>query len=234
MPIYACSRITKKRKPGFKFRLTLLYPFPLSISDISFIVSALSLYVAMRVAWDTRFKPPKLVALLSRISVWERGCDSDSVNRTRLMLPTFWIRNLGARPAIISNLRLQFACGEGQTVVARPEGKFLVSMLTQDTNVTFREKDKDIFPIDLDALFTGFCLVADEVWEANYSFQIADDEYQKIHGRVELRIQVYLHGSRCWKTIEKTTFDFENRVIDASKPDMGFLIEMFYPETGYR
>lgn len=207
----------------------------MNVSFISLAASALSLYVAIRVAWDTRFKPPKLIALLSQIRILERRGDPDSSNRVRIMLPALWIRNLGARPAIISDLRLQLACGGGQTVVARPEWKFSVSMLTEDTNHSFHEKGEEIFPIDLDAFFTGFCLVAGEVWEANYSFRIEDDEYQQIHGRVELRIQVYLHGSGRWKTIEKTTINFENRVVDASKPDFkGFDTMFFSPDIEYR
>ncbi|MBV5306473.1 MAG: hypothetical protein J0652_07270 [Desulfobulbaceae bacterium] len=147
------------------------------------------------------------------------------------MVPAFWIRNLGARPAIISDLRLQLAYGEGQTVVARPEGKFSFSGLTEDTNVSFYEKDDKVFPLALDALFTGFCLAADEVWEGNYSFRIEDDEYQQINGRMELCIQVYLHGSGRWKTIEKTTINFKNRVVDASTPDhKGFTTMVFYPD----
>ncbi len=83
----------------------------------------------------------------------------------------------------------------------------------------------------LDELFTGFCLAADEVWEANHSFRIEDNEYQQIHGRVELCIQVYLHGSGRWKTIEKTTINFKNSVVDASTPDhKGFTTLIFYPD----
>ena len=212
--------------------------YDLFIENVGFFslgLSALALYVSIRVAWDARFKPPKLIAVLSRIIVVERPSSPDSPKRIRTMAPSFWIRNLGAQPAIIEDLRLQFACGRRYAIFARPEAKFIFSRLTENSNITYTEEGEEIFPIDIDNLFTGFSLFSGELWEANYSFLIGkEDDYKLIQGNVEIQIQVRLHRSKRWKTIEKTTLDFKNRFSESKNPEKGFTTQIFYPIRAYR
>ena len=202
------------------------------LSIASAIIAFISLIVSISVAWMTRFKPANLITLISRIDIWERNeSDNNSAFGKKILIPYFWIRNLGAKPAIISDIRISIELENGNVVRAKPESEINISTLFEDSNFTFFEKDKESFPIDLEKLFSGFSLTARETWESKYYFYIKDNEYHMLKGKSILKTQVKLFKNDKWKTIDSVSIDFEDRLSERESRDKGYTIRSFRPEA---
>lgn len=78
----------------------------LDAASLSLFISMLSLYVASRVAWDSRFRPCKPVGVLSMFHIAVLQDKITKQQQDFVLLPTMWIRNIGARTLVVDSMRL--------------------------------------------------------------------------------------------------------------------------------
>lgn len=199
----------------------------MDLSTISLIVSIFALAVSGRVAWLTIFKPPTLVTFMSKIIVWELFEDEHPGAPERLFLPTLTIRNLGAKPAVISRLRLRFETQDGEHIDARPESVFNSSMIFESEN-TYRSEGRKSFPLDLDQFFNGFSLLSGELWTDKFAFRINDDKIARLSGQTRVTVQAKVHRSSEWSTLKSTTIDFKDHFSGGSSNEGPISLVFFY------
>jgi len=175
----------------------------------SLIISFISLYVAIRIAWETTFRPAKLIGILSHIiHLSKNGKDEDNTTM-RVIIPKLLIRNVGARTTVIENIRLVFPvdAGGGTNIYAYPESKITLNEIFDNKN-KYSENGKNTFPVDIDGLFSGFALTKGEAWGESYSYLLQGGNHKDISGKLCVSVEVK-ERNRKWKQVEITDIDFE-------------------------
>lgn len=171
-------------------------------------VSLLALYVSARVAWDSRFRPGKLVGQLGTITLWTMQDNSTKKVTDFKLTPDFWIRNIGAKPLLIEDLRLRFATQHG-AFDAYPLG-----VIESDADLTRYIRylrEERIF--DWGKRFIGFGLTAGEVWDKRCVFSIPSAQgsthaswRERIVGSMNVEIAARFQGSSRWKVVICETY----------------------------
>ena len=84
----------------------------MNLNEAAIFIALLSLYVSVRVAWETSFKPAKIVAVMPHCVMWQfsswKGDKPTGDVVSRQMTPYLRIRNFGARHIVIEDLRIKF------------------------------------------------------------------------------------------------------------------------------
>jgi len=195
--------------------------------DLGLIISIVALAISGRIAWLTIFKPPVLVTFMSKIIVWELFEDDQPGEPERVLLPTLTIRNLGAKPAVISELRLQFEASDGGHVDARPESLFTSSLIFENEN-KYQSEGRKAFPINFDEFFNGFSLLSGELWSDKFAFRVPDQGFPRLSGKTKVIVQAKILGGDDWSTLKSTTIDFDDHFNSRSSMEEPISMRIFY------
>ena len=182
----------------------------MNVATLSLIVSFISLYVATRIAWETIFSPPKLVALLSQILIFSKFGDEECTEVMRGIIPSLIIRNIGAKIAIIEKVRLVITPNESRLsqILLYPESIVNVDKMMND-KIKYSESGKDGFPINIDEMFSGFSITSGESWNKSYSYTVPKDQLEKVSDKTRIFIEVK-ERKKGWVRIHSAYVNFND------------------------
>jgi hypothetical protein len=160
---------------------------------ISATIALSSLCVWASVAWKTTFRPAQLVGLLSSLAIFRLQQLGSGPLSDVVFVPLIWIRNLGARPAVVEDVRLRFTGEGGRRIYSYP-GYTLTKedALKKELDRTLDGK-REIFPGG--DLFSGFSLSADEYWIKSYAFIFRDlGDLETLVNTFEIKVEIRMQG----------------------------------------
>jgi hypothetical protein len=177
------------------------------ISGISAVISLTSLGIAAFVGWFNVFRPARLVGSFPHIGMWMlssyKGSTPTGEIVGRYLTPAFWLANVGAKEAVVSDLRLKLRPEKSEDeFFAYPAHN--VPLEAVESPSLFGNKEL----LRLGGPFTGFCLVRAEVWKSSHSYAISAERWRSLSGSVAAEVQVREGRSTRWKTILKEAFVF--------------------------
>lgn len=191
----------------------------------SAIVSVLSLLIAARLAWVTKLGPPRLVGVASCLLLYTNEAQ-DGKSIARVLVPRLWLANMGARPMLVTHLRLSIKLGHGRLVELIPDHS--IPMEAVDEANTFGEVERVQTGL---APFGGFAVLPGERWVNNYAFQLSADDFESLKGYGTVSFAVCAIGAKRFKTILRQQFDFRDKSQNwlnwVGLPDTGLMY--FYP-----
>lgn len=170
----------------------------------SLTIAIISAYIAARVAWDTRFKPAKLVGAFPYIVTWTFFGVAGSKVPDRKFVPMFWLGNVGARPILIEDLRLQFILSDSNSFLVYPSHS-VPQEAVESPNIFSEYAALSTGK----APFCGFSLSSSERWTSFFSFHLSEAQHNQLNGNVEVAVQIRAQGSNKYKTVLKDRFAFD-------------------------
>jgi len=189
----------------------------------SAVFAGASAYVAIRVAWDTRFKPAKLVGAFPYIVVWTFYNHPEGKVSDRFMVPMFWLSNVGAKPIVICDLRIVFDTLSGGPVICYPIHTVPREVL--ESPATF----SDYGTLSAGkSPFAGFRLANMEKWLSVHSYFINDADYQHLTGETRVAVEVKECGGTKWQTAIVENIHFDRVILKGLKHKGSVESEYFY------
>ncbi|MEW8232528.1 MAG: hypothetical protein AB2745_19560 [Candidatus Thiodiazotropha endolucinida] len=177
----------------------------MEVELIAIFFSLLSLYVSVRVAWDTRFKPASLSVVMPHFVFWQfssyKGQSPTGEVVSRKHTPALCIRNFGAKPEIIEDIRITFK-NNGNEVISYP-----VSVVSIDI-IEAPSKNRGNRELGEGAPFLGISLAANEEWKNTYAYSMKVADYEILVGDVEVYVEVRTRNKKKWKSIYSDTYSF--------------------------
>ncbi len=202
----------------------------MDLSDvISLVLSILALVLSGLTAWWTIFRPPTLVTLFPQLNACSIGQDGDEPS-VKVLLPLLSIRNLGARPAVITALRLKLKIGDGSTVIATPESELDIAAILENKD-KYESDGRPDFPIDIDKMFIGFSLLSGEEWSERFAFRMKQDDFPKLRGAIEVEVQARVAKMIKWISLKSETMDFREVFLTDDLEDGSYHMYIFRPES---
>lgn len=193
---------------------------------ISLIVSIFAIAISGSVAWFTLLRPPTLVTLMTKINACTLPAGQATDGNVHVLLPILSIRNIGAKPAIITALRLRIALKGGDTVDAHPESLMTFSSILDKKDIYTSAGIQD-FPVDLDKMFNGFSLMSGEIWAERYAFGMLQEHYRRIQGVTKIKIQAKSPRFVGWFSLKEFSVDFEDSFSSEAIPDGDAYLSVF-------
>jgi hypothetical protein len=178
------------------------------ISLVSATISFLSLCVAIRLAWSTKFSPPKLVGTLRYSVVWS-FCGQTDEKSDNFLVPYFWLVNVGARPMMVADMRLVLRPSNGDSFTLYPVHS--VPSAAIETPNTF--SDHELLRIG-DAPFGGFALAHSDKWTNQYVFSLSSKEHALLNGRVSLSVEVKQVGAKRFMQVLSQQVNFNKAALN--------------------
>ncbi len=166
------------------------------------IISAAALVVSLGSAWFSQFRPASVVGDLSYLMLWRLSSNNDGVVTDTVVAPVFWLRNIGARPTIISDVRLVFVPQDGQRYASYP-----VSLVPREA-VESASEFKDVGRLSTGSPFRSFSLVASEQWISSYRFSVVAEVLKRLVGRVTVAIEFSSGVGTAWSPAMEDEVDF--------------------------
>jgi len=148
-----CNALSKVAKWNWSERLPL-------------IISTVALTVSLGSAWLTALRPARVIGDLSYLMLWRLSSNNDGVVTDTVVAPVFWLRNIGARPIIIADLRLVFTPPDGSRYVIHPVSS--VPREAIEGSSEFHEYGR----LSTGSPFRSFSLVASEQWTSSHRFGV--------------------------------------------------------------
>ena len=177
----------------------------MSLNEAAIIIALLSLYVSIRVAWETSFRPAKIVAIMPHSVMWQfsswKGDKPTGDVVSRQMTPSLRIRNFGARPVVIEDLRIKFKTSS-TTVFAYPVNKVAEEIMEDTSNNKYQHGLGHGSP------FCGISLASNQEWKNSYAFSMNVKDYEALIDDVNVSVEIRKGGSDKWKSIHKDIFEF--------------------------
>lgn len=168
----------------FKFTIPLFLTF-------------LALFVSIIVPWFTYFRPGKLTGSFSHVVLWRVSSNNDGKVTDKKFTPSFWLGNVGARPIIIEDLRLNFKDTFGSECKAYPVNSVPIEAINVPSEFN------DYGGLTLGGPFQGFSLAPSEHWQSSYHYNLQEECYQKIKGPTDIYVEVKSKGDVTWKVVVK-------------------------------
>jgi len=200
---------------------------------ISATIALSSFCVWASVAWKTTFRPARLVGLLSSLAIFRLQQPGSGVLSDVVFVPLIWIRNLGARPAVVEDVRLTFTGAGGLRMYSYP-GYTLTreDALKKDLDRTLDGK-REIFPGG--DLFSGFSLSADEYWLKSYAFIFRDlGDLEKLIDTFEIKVEIRMQGETGWRQVFSDSIDFGHEPDHLRSFVVPRAVSYYYPSKRYR
>lgn len=170
----------------------------LLISGLSFVVSAI-------VAKKTIFKSAKIEGVMQHWHSWQfssyQGKNPEGIVVSRLVTPNLKLRNHGAQPAIISDLRIK-CITDKETVYLYPR-EYVGDKFIDSPDTTDRQIGLGNF-----ALFSGVMLSANEEWKNCYAFSAGKEKFEFLKGDIATEVQIRKGRNSKWQTVLKTVMEF--------------------------
>jgi|RhiMetdeSRZDD1v2_1073273.scaffolds.fasta_scaffold67936_3 hypothetical protein len=174
----------------------------LVVNRLPLIISTIALIVSLGSAWFTVFRPARIIGDLSYITLWRLSSNNDGVVTDTAVAPAFWLRNIGARSIIISDLRLVFMPTDGSRYEAYPG-----SSLPQEA-IDGASEFHDYGRLSTGSPFRSFSLVASEQWTSSYRFGVSQEALQQLMGRVRVALEVNSGNGTSWASVFEDSLDF--------------------------
>lgn len=173
---------------------------------IAIIISIVSLYISVNVAWVSHFKPAELSCTFPHLVVWTLSSYKGNIPTgkvaSRHIAPSLWIGNSGAKRILIEDIRLLFITNDGEEMPAYPMNKIPTEAIESPS--IFSEYEL----LRLGGPFFGFSLDSSEGWKSLYSFSMKEEYYHKLKGEIVVKVQIIENGKQEWLSIHKETFKF--------------------------
>jgi hypothetical protein len=114
----------------------------------------------------------------------------------------FWLRNVGARPIIVADLRLIFIPTNGARHVVYP-----VSSVPREA-IEGPSEFHEYGRLSTGSPFRSFSLVASEQWISSHRFGVSREVLQNLVGRVSIVIEVNSGVGNGWSPVVEDSLDF--------------------------
>ena len=175
----------------------------LSIKAIA--VAVLAFGISCTTAWFTTLRPAKISAVMPHCVMWQFSSWIEDRPTgevvSRQMTPYLVMRNVGARPIVVEDLRLRFV-SDGGEVKAYPVSKVPFEVIVAPGTNTRRHGLGEGAP------FPGIILAAGEEWKNSYAFSMNLKSYEVLKEEVEINLEIREGGENEWKSILKDVFSF--------------------------
>lgn len=169
---------------------------------VTVIVSVTALVVSLLVAWYTSLKPAEVVGDLSYVVVWRLSSNNNGAVTDTVVTPAFWLRNTGALPIIIKDLRLVFLPNNGSSYETYPTSSVPLDAIERSSE--FNEYGR----LSTGSPFRGFSLTASEQWTSSYKFAVSVEVLQELVGEVKVMVQIYADNGSEWSTVIEDSLNF--------------------------
>jgi hypothetical protein len=181
----------------------------MEISDklpgIAIAISIVALIISGITAWFTVLRPAKISAVMPHIVMWQFSSwigdrpTGDVVSRQ--MTPNLIIKNLGARPLIVEDLRIRFITDQGD-LEAYPVSKVPDDVIEAPGN------NKRWDGLGEGVPFSGIILSPGEEWTDFYAFSMNVKSYELLKDEVKTCVQIRKGGNEKWMTVIDDIFAF--------------------------
>ncbi|MDY7031708.1 MAG: hypothetical protein SVY10_07350 [Thermodesulfobacteriota bacterium] len=186
---------------------------------IAIIISIISLYVSVNVAWISFFKPAELSCTFPHLVIWTlssyKGEKPTGKVASRHIAPSLWLGNSGAKRILIEDIRLLFITNGGKRMPAYPMNKIPGEAIESPS--IFHKYEL----LRLGGPFFGFSLDASDGWKSSYSFSMKEEYFHKLKEKISVEVQIIENKKKEWRSIHEETFDFGTHPIHLKSLDIG-------------
>jgi hypothetical protein len=169
----------------------------------SAVFSFVSICIAARLAWVTKFSPPKLVGTFPHIIVWTFFDQRDQKPNGQFLVPFFWLSNIGARPMLVEDLRITFRPKDTESFLLYPTHSVPAEAI-ESPNIF---SEYGLLHAGM-APFCGFAVPTSETWKCYYAFAISPKQRKPLIGLVQITVEVKRLGTRHFRRVLHDTFVF--------------------------
>lgn len=178
-----------------------------TVSAASVLISLASLCVALRVAWETKFKPAKLVAKFPSVYVWRFPSDEEQLDP--IVLPRIVFANVGARTVFIEDIRLELSPPNRDALWSYVDMAAPGKAIEQPGEFLGERSEIDDYArLFLGNSFSGIVLASGEVRPLYFRFSVPAERREEVVGMVDTAVQVRLLNGRRWKTVAREQYQF--------------------------
>ena len=184
----------------------------LSSADVSLgslFLSVVSACITVLLAWETRFRPPKLVGTFPYIIIWTFFAQQDGKPSEWQLVPSFWFSNVGARPMLVEDLRLVICLASGSSFLLYPTH----TIPSEAINSPNTFSDYAVLSAGL-APFGGFAIGPSERWTSFFSFTLSQKEHALLNGSVKVSVEVKIVGEKRYRPLLSDVFMFDHSSFD--------------------
>lgn len=177
------------------------------IAIIGITLSILSFALSCWVWWTTKGSPPKIVGAFRYTLLWSFFEQQKGSVNEYLLVPSFWLLNLGAKPLLAEEMRLVI-CPDGT------EAFELYPMHTVPAEAIHRPNtfsDFDTLRLG-DAPASGFVIANSGNWNNNHAFPLTPLQRKALTGIVHIHIEIRALGAKEFKRYlsQKLNFSAED------------------------
>jgi len=198
---------------------------------ISLIVSLISLYVALRVAWDTRFKPAKPVAVFQSFVIWEFNKAKAGEHAEAIVIPRIVLANLGAKTLFIEGIRIGLTGPNQPTLWLHVDFTVPEEAIEHFGEFIGKDSAVDDYTRLVGGAFSGVLLSSGDVCRLHSNFVAARKLLEKVSGRVDALVQIKLFGRRGWRTLARERFDFSESPFLSPETKASYGLRFIYSES---
>ena len=198
------------------------------------LVACVALYVSLRVAWDTRFKPARIIAFFPSLASWKFN-HTDGTSNDVLVVPNVVLTNIGAQPAVVEDVRMKFTAPDGATILARADMSVPHKAIDQPgeffgDSSSANERSR----LMIGRPFSGLVLLQGATASLNYNFTSSDAKHANLVGLVNIDLQVWLRDSKKWKTVSTEYFEFSENFYAPTEKKERKSTELLYARSKSR
>ena len=137
----------------------------LSVSSAA--ISVASFGLAARMAWVTKFSPPRLLGVASNLMLFTFRSKVHT-STEQFLVPILWLTNSGAKPMLVQDLRLRIEIEGGEVHELSPGHTVPIEVVeTAHTFSDFETVRHGLAP------FGGFAVLPGEQWVNRYAFPVS-------------------------------------------------------------
>jgi len=194
----------------------------IDISLISAFVSICSFLVASYFAWRVNLSPPKLVGAFPYVIIWSfKG--NDDKQSDEYLIPYTWLKNIGARPILVGDMRLTVYPQNGASFHLKPIHSVPLTAIEKPNTYS----DFNLISLG-EAPFSGFSISNSEQWKNTNAFPVSAAERALLKGKVKLVFEICKLGSNKYMLVLSENISFDDESFDWVK-----WLEMGGPEATY-
>jgi hypothetical protein len=177
-------------------------PQPASISLLALVVSAMAFVITVWTAWAAQLGPANVIGDLSYLFVWRLSSNNDGNVTDVVLLPAFWLQNVGARPVVIKDVRITFTPAGRAEIRIYPVSS--VPLAAIETNSEFNEYGR----LSSGSPFRSFGLTKSQEWISSYRFGLPLELLQELVGEVVVGVQISTSEDTEWTTVFHDSLSF--------------------------
>lgn len=165
-------------------------------------VSLCSLAISARLAWLTKFSPPRLLGTANCLVLYTFTNDLEGT-ADRYLAPMIWVTNTGAKPMLVQDIRLIIHPDIGKPITLHPTHSVPPEAITSVN--TFQDYEQVRLGL---SPFGGFAVLHGERWESSYAFALAAVDFDKLRGSGLISFEVKRIRSPKYEQVLSRRFSF--------------------------